>query len=83
MHPRFREFAVTGMKIEIIPACRDVVPTNATPARTPNMLENFNIFDDINMVDNFVPPGYEARFKNESFKILDPRKSHTIYRDGK
>lgn len=73
------------MKVEITPAAREsvVLADSTVTTGSPDMLENFNVWDDINMVDGFTPPSYDPRFKSDTFKILDPRKPHTIYRDGR
>ncbi len=73
------------MKVEIIPAAREsvVLADSTVTTGSPDQLENFNVWDDIDMVDSFIPPSYDPRFKTDNFKILDPRRPHTIYRDGR
>ncbi len=48
LRSQFREFAITGVKIELTPNDRDNVAVNGNV--TNNLLQNFNVYDDINIV---------------------------------
>ncbi len=63
----FREFAITGVRIELTPSDREGV-TNADGSPIRNMLNNFNVYDDINIQSNWVVPTYNQRYLSETFK---------------
>lgn len=73
------------MRVEIIPADRDtVVEYSVAGANPSNLLLNFNVYDDIAPLEsNYQVPNYDTRYIADSFKTLDPNKTHTIYRDNK
>lgn len=48
-----------------------------------NLLMNWNIYDEIETVQNYVVPPYSERYPSETFKALDPNKVHTAFRDNK
>ena len=47
------------------------------------MLQNFNVYDDISIVQNWTVPAYGTRYTQESFKQLDPNTPHLVYRDNR
>lgn len=62
----FREFAITGVKIEVTPNDRDNVAVNGQVSQ--NVLQNFNVYDDINIVSGWTVPQYSQRYTSDTFK---------------
>ena len=77
----YREFIITGVKIEVTPNDRESVPVGG--GQPSNLLQNYSVYDDINIVSGWTVPTYNDRYVSETFKQLDPSKSHVIYRDNK
>jgi len=48
-----------------------------------NVLQGFNVYDDINIVSGWTVPNYSDRYLSESFKMLDPNKATTVYRNNR
>lgn len=78
----YREFAITGVKIELTPADRESVPDiNGNAAN--NLLLNFSVYDEINIIQGWTVPNYQNRYLSQTFKQLDPNKTALVYRDNK
>lgn len=80
----YREFAITGLKLEIVPAVRTQVEEGSGQGgNNNNMLEMFNVWDSINVTTGWTIPNFTARFDNETFKMLDARNSHTVFKNNR
>lgn len=78
----FREFAITTVRIEIVPNDRNNTAfINAAPEN--NLLMNFNVYDDISITPNWTVPAYTDRVMNSSFKLLDTNRTHTVLRNNR
>ncbi len=77
----YREFIITGVKIEITPNDRDTVAENGVVQQ--NLLQNFNVYDDINIVSGWTVPALASRYVSDSYKQLSPCTPHLIYRSNR
>ena len=79
----YREFAITGLKIEIVPSKRMTTADVSNTGGGNNQLMNFNVWDTINAESGWSVPAYGIRYIDDSFKPLDPTKPHVIYRNNR
>ena len=69
------------MKVEITPNDRESIAVAGQV--TPNLLQNFNVYDDISIVNSWTVPAYQQRYTSETFSQLSPDKAQVIYRNNR
>lgn len=68
---QYREFAITGVKVEVCPLVQTSVAAMNDPGGVQqNVLQNINVWDDIDATSNWTVPDYTTRFIGETFKML-------------
>ena len=81
---QYREFAITGVRIELLPLVQMAVTSmNDAGGVQSNVLQNFNIWDDIDATTAWTVPTYDTRFVGETFKMLPGDKPHTVFRNNR